>query len=68
MHTYDQKESGIRAFEIHEKHFDVKYKDSEKIYTYHRDNIGQLHFDIMIELAWCGYGLCSYIAKHIRGK
>ena len=67
-YTYEGSGSGVERFDFDEKHFDVKFKGSDKVYSYHVDNVGRHALDIMIELAFAGYGLCSYLAKRRRHK
>ena len=57
-------ESGIKAYEIHENNnaIDIEFA-SGGVYTYHRANIGDIHFNVICELAVAGAGLNAYLNR-----
>ena len=59
--------SGITAYEIGENDFDGEYIDiqfvSGKVYTYTKNRLGEVNFEVMKALAEAGAGLCSFITK-----
>ena len=61
--------SGITAYEIHENNdaIDIEFT-SGGIYTYHRVNIGDIHFAVICELANAGAGLNGYLNRLRKQK
>ena len=57
--------SGIVAYEVFDDAIDVAF-ESGGVYTYHRDVIGEVHFEVMKALAQAGTGLNAFINKHVR--
>lgn len=57
-------ESGIEAYEIHEDNntIDIEYA-SGGVYTYYRANLGDIHFNVICELAVAGAGLNAYLNR-----
>ena len=69
MQAYTQPNSGIESFEVvNDFEMNIKFKGSNKVYTYDKFHVGEYAFDIMQTLAWNNYGLCSYINKVVRRK
>ena len=57
-------ESGIEAYEIHEDNnaIDIEYANGG-VYTYYRANLGDIHFNVICELAVAGAGLNAYLNR-----
>ena len=54
--------SGIQAYEIFENAIDIQFT-SGSVYTYTRQNLGEVNFEVMKALAEAGAGLCRFINK-----
>ena len=58
--------SGIVAYEIFEDAIDIEYK-SGGVYTYTKENLGDVNFAIVVSLAIAGAGLNAFLNK-IRNR
>ena len=54
--------SGISSYQIFENAIDIEFR-SGRIYTYTKQNLGEVNFEIMKALAEAGAGLCAFIQK-----
>ena len=57
-------ESGIEAYEIHDDNtaIDIKFANG-RVYTYQRENLGEINYNVICELAVAGAGLNAYLNK-----
>lgn len=54
--------SGIIGYQIFENSIDIQFA-SGSVYTYTKQNLGEVNFEVMKALAEAGAGLCSFISK-----
>ena len=54
--------SGIIGYQIFEYSIDIQFA-SCSIYTYTKQNLGEVNFEVMKALAEAGAGLCGFISK-----
>ena len=54
--------SGIIGYRISENSIDIQFV-SGGVYTYTRENLGEVNFEVMKALAEAGAGLCGFISK-----
>jgi archaellin len=66
MESYLNRNSGVESFDIGDDYIKVKFKNTQKIYTYSYEQAGINHVEKMKKLARSGNGLNRYINKHIK--
>jgi hypothetical protein len=65
MQPYKNRDSGIRAFEIHKSDIILEFKDGGG-YLYDYVKPGRKHVEQMKKLALKGEGLATYVNQHVR--
>ena len=60
------RNSAVESYEISNNYINVKFYNSNKVYTYSYQSANRQHIENMKILAIKGQGLNSYINKYVR--
>lgn len=65
-YTDTDRDSGVQSFEIRDTSITVKFKGTNRLYTYSYQKAGSYHVENMKRLALTGDGLNEYINDHVK--
>ncbi|RZJ68195.1 MAG: hypothetical protein EOO50_01900 [Flavobacterium sp.] len=70
MKVYANKkgDSGVLAYEVGRDFIRLRFRDSDKIYTYSNESAGMQNVTSMKRLAESGKGLSTFVTRNVRDK